>query len=303
MAPRPTSRPGEAGRWTLAADPLGEALRGISADRIEGASSLAERFLLSFSRALTRWEAVPPEEVARRLGQIADAGSRLQPAMGFFRRASVELRELAARPGPVRRRAVRWARSWRQRLGREHRRVIATVRRQLRPRERIVTISRSSLVRDALVALPRARRPVEVVALRSRPGGEGHLLVRELVRAGLNARLIEDRSLHSLQGSVDRVLLGADTVRADGSIVHKVGTRRLCLWARRRGIPVVVLAGRSKSAPERGTDLRPPARFDVTPARWITEYWTEAGRQAPHAFVRRSRLSPRARRKATRDTM
>ncbi len=91
------------------------------------------------------------------------------------------------------------------------------------------------------------------------------------------------------------VALGADSVRADGSLVNKVGSYPLALMAREAGKPVYVLCETLKvAAPEfplvleekdpvealpdmiAGLSARNPY-FDVTPAALITAYITEHG--------------------------
>lgn len=111
--------------------------------------------------------------------------------------------------------------------------------------------------------------------LESRPGGEGRRLARDLRWSGLTVRLVPDAEGTFWVRTVDRVVLGADTIYADGSVAHKVGTRRLALAAHRRGIPVIVIAGASKSVTDRPATHRLPPLFDLTPAGAITAYWTD----------------------------
>ncbi|HZY93155.1 MAG TPA: hypothetical protein VFG07_10360 [Thermoplasmata archaeon] len=200
---------------------------------------------------------------------------RTQPAMGFFLEASGTLEAFAAatpvRFGPLR----RWIRNERRALTRETREVLRLARRRLPARATVITISRSSLVRDALGGLPAGRRPALVLALRSRPGGEGVQLARELHERAVRAMVVEDGSLGRLTQPIQLVLLGADALLPGGDLVHKVGTCPLARWARRRGIPVIVLAGRSKFVRALPEALRLPSRFDRTPAAYITEVWSD----------------------------
>jgi len=103
-------------------------------------------------------------------------------------------------------------------------------------------------------------------------------MARELRTAGIPARTITDRAGREAVRTADLLLLGADTVFSDGSLVHKVGTRPLALAAHRAGVPVVVVGGRSKFTRRGRPRARLPALFDVTPGRWIDEYWTDVGR-------------------------
>ena len=83
---------------------------------------------------------------------------------------------------------------------------------------------------------------------------------------------------------VDRVrtatllLIGADAVSENGSVVHKVGTRRLAAAARRASVPVYVVSGRSKWTGEKRAPRHLPPFYDVTPGPWIAAYFTDGGR-------------------------
>lgn len=115
--------------------------------------------------------------------------------------------------------------------------------------------------------------------LESQPGGEGRTLASELRGAGIKARWVRDRSRRIAVRDSDLVVIGADTVERDGSVVHKVGTRALAREALRRQVPVVVVAGSSKWVPEFSRSGPLPRLFDRTPARWIAQYWTDQGRR------------------------
>lgn len=122
------------------------------------------------------------------------------------------------------------------------------------------------------------------------------LTTYELERAGIPFRLIADSSAGTLmaRGLVDRVVVGADRIAANGDVANKVGTYPLAVLAARHGVPFYVAAPVSTVDPatacgdaipieERdGAELAPglPAlnlAFDVTPAELITAIVTEAG--------------------------
>ncbi|HEV2317320.1 MAG TPA: hypothetical protein VGV89_07085 [Thermoplasmata archaeon] len=249
----------------------------IASDRRHGAYPLALAALDDLTRALASLDSVEPGALER-WGRGLRAA---QPAMGTIQRLGGELTDWGARAErriPARR--VRsWARAWKRRLGRERALVVAGARRRWAPHMRVLTFSRSSAVEDLLRSLPVRRQPVRVTIARSTPGGEGAPLARSLRRAGLRVRLVHDRTARAALSEEDILLLGADLVYNDGSLVHKIGTRRLAREARRRGVRTIALAGRSKfldAPPPRRVPGR--GRFDLTPARWISEYWTDRGR-------------------------
>ena len=101
--------------------------------------------------------------------------------------------------------------------------------------------SASSLVAEALQQAHAAGGVRQVTCTGSRPAGEGVTLARRLGEAGLPVRLVIDAAAASLLPECDLVLLGADTVCAEG-LVHKIGTLGLALAAQNFGVPVYALA-------------------------------------------------------------
>ena len=127
----------------------------------------------------------------------------------------------------------------------------------------------------------------------------------ELARAGVPYRLVTDSSAGLLmaRGLVDRVIVGADRIAANGDVANKIGTYPLAVLARHHRVPFYVAAPLSTIDPgtgggeeipiERrddaevttlaGTRIAPadaPAEnwaFDVTPAELVTAIITERG--------------------------
>jgi methylthioribose-1-phosphate isomerase len=123
----------------------------------------------------------------------------------------------------------------------------------------------------------------------------------ELGREGIPYRLVTDSSTGALmaRGLVDRVVVGADRIAANGDVANKIGTYPLAVLAERHGVPFYVAAPLSTldpdtpdgaaipieerdpaevadgSAPD-GAEAFNPA-FDVTPAELVGAIFTEAG--------------------------
>lgn len=146
---------------------------------------------------------------------------------------------------------------------------------------RVLTLSRSGTVRAALLV---GRPAVDVLA--SRPGGEGLAVAAELTDAGLAVSSYPDAAVYDRlsSGEVDAVLVGADSVGPDGSLVNKVGTRAAALAAERAGVPCYAVCASDKIRPASGDGGPVPSfepLFDVTPARLVTAFLTERGRLTP----------------------
>jgi translation initiation factor 2B subunit (eIF-2B alpha/beta/delta family) len=159
----------------------------------------------------------------------------------------------------------------------------------------VYTMSRSGAVEDVLRDLGQRRIIERVLIGASMPGGEGVAMGRALAQSGLDVTLIADAACGLFIGEATCVVLGADSLRADGSLVNKVGSYPLALVAREAGKPVYVLCETLKIAardfplvleemdpaellpdPVAGYHARNPY-FDVTPAALLAGNVTEKG--------------------------
>ena len=141
-------------------------------------------------------------------------------------------------------------------------------------------------------------RLAEVWVDETRPLLQGaRLTAWELRQAGIPHRVVADSAAGSLmaRGLVDRVVVGADRIAANGDVANKVGTYPLAVLAGRHDVPFYVAApaiddrsghpGRRRdpdrgARPERGAPrsaTRSTPAFDVTPAELVTAIVTEAG--------------------------
>jgi translation initiation factor 2B subunit (eIF-2B alpha/beta/delta family)/8-oxo-dGTP pyrophosphatase MutT (NUDIX family) len=156
--------------------------------------------------------------------------------------------------------------------------------------ETLLTLSRSGTL---LRAFERGSLERLIVA-ESRPDREG-VRVAERLAEDCAVTLTTDAAVgHVLaEHDVDRVVVGADALLPEGSVVNKTGTRTLAIVAAREGVSVDVVAASDKLRPdstpclESGTpsavydgdapiDVLNPT-FDVTPADAVTAVVTERG--------------------------
>ncbi len=116
---------------------------------------------------------------------------------------------------------------------------------------KLYTHSRSGTVEHALIDMTRqgtTSNSGEIVVAESRPGGEGIAAARALAEAGWYVTLIPDTASGLFVKGCSAVVVGADSVRADGSVVNKVGTYPLAVMAREVSVPVYVLCETLKIA-------------------------------------------------------
>ena len=136
----------------------------------------------------------------------------------------------------------------------------------------VTTHSASCTVREALVHTP----PERVFCTVSEPGGEGRGMAAKLKAEGVNVELVSDAEGPDAARESDLVLLGADTVFRDGSLVNKIGTRAIANAAKDAGVRVIVACETFKLAP---FDPEPPTErsFELIPAALIDRVVTEEG--------------------------
>ena len=134
----------------------------------------------------------------------------------------------------------------------------------------------------------------------TRPLNQGaRLTAWELERAGIPFKVVTDSSAGLLmaRGLVDRVIVGADRIAANGDVANKIGTYPLAVLAARHSIPFIVAAPTSTIDPATptGADIpieeRDPSEvsefpsanfaFDVTPAELISAIVCERGIAQP----------------------
>ncbi|HEX2037627.1 MAG TPA: S-methyl-5-thioribose-1-phosphate isomerase [Chloroflexota bacterium] len=149
-------------------------------------------------------------------------------------------------------------------------------------------------------------RRLHVFVDETRPFLQGaRLTAWELVRLGIDCTLITDNMAAYFmgQGRVQKVIVGADRVAANGDVANKIGTYGVAILARAHGIPFYVAAptssidlaiasGEGIPIEERdpaevthiqGRPVAPPGvraahpAFDVTPHRYVTAFITEHG--------------------------
>jgi len=157
----------------------------------------------------------------------------------------------------------------------------------------ILTHSQSSTVLRALELGMKGGKQFEVYATESYPGMEGKNLAKALVSMEVPVKLVADSAVGSVIPDVDVVLVGADSVLTDGSLLHKVGTRNIAAAAKERGIPFYSVCESMKfsTADFLGEPVQAPNElFDITPNHNVSEYITESGEVDPSGVENRIRL-------------
>jgi ribose 1,5-bisphosphate isomerase len=166
---------------------------------------------------------------------------------------------------------------------------------------------------DALACVEHAvaqGKDISAIVKETRPRNQGHITATELREMGVDVTLVVDSAARRYLDDADHVLVGADSIAADGGVVNKIGTSGLAVNARERGVPIMVAAQTIKLHPDTLTghtveiEMRDESEvidasaraeigeitvenpaFDVTPPRYVDAIVTESGQFPPESIV------------------
>lgn len=166
----------------------------------------------------------------------------------------------------------------------------------------ILTHSFSLTVFEALREAFQTRRKFGVIVTESRPLFEGRRLATALSELGVKITLVTDSAVGRVCGEADLVLVGADSVLYNGSVVNKVGTYLISLSAEENKKPFYIACEKNKfnvkhyllgkldleekspsevwNVSNSQIEVRNPY-FDLTPAHAISKIITEDGHIDP----------------------
>lgn len=173
--------------------------------------------------------------------------------------------------------------------------------------DKIMTHSYSSTVVAALKAAFSKHSDIEVITTRSGPGHAGERTAQQLGLYGIPLTFIDDTAVGLYLPTVNKVMLGADRVCADGKVVNGIGTYLLALASKKANIPFYILCDTLKFDPrlrsnevdleeKEPSEVIEPGRlppmvtiknpyFDITPLELVTGIVTESGLLKPKEVI------------------
>jgi len=183
--------------------------------------------------------------------------------------------------------------------------------RRVRDGDTIMTHCNSSAAISIMAAAHEQGKKIKVIATESRPRLQGLITIKQLDALGIETSLIVDSAVRYFMKDVDLVIMGADAVTVNGSVINKIGTSQLALAAHEARKNVIIAAETYKFSPRtilgelveieeressevigmemlRGcsnVSVKNPA-FDVTPREYVDLICTEVGAIPPEmAYV------------------
>jgi len=281
--------------------------------RVRGAGRIARAAAEALARAAEAFRGEDPgafikymEGVAEFLRSSRPTAVSLPNAISFVMRSLRESPPASVEEG---KRAVREAASEFVVYSKNAVRVIGELgARRFRNGDVVMTHCHSSAAAAVLSAAHRMGKVDRVYVKETRPRLQGLIAARVLSDAGLDVTLIPDSAVRYFMKDVDRVIVGADAVAANGAVVNKVGTSVVALAAKEARVNFYVAAETYKFSPRTivgelvPIEFRDPAEvvgsdwiaahpkvevlnpaFDVTPAEYIDAIITEKGVISPYA--------------------
>jgi ribose 1,5-bisphosphate isomerase len=176
--------------------------------------------------------------------------------------------------------------------------------------ENILTHCHSWLVEKILISTKKSGKKFQVFNTETRPLYQGRITSKKLIGASIETTMISDSSAGFLISKysgkdiiIDKVIIGADALLANGSVINKVGSYAIAASAFLEQVPVYVAAPLLKFYQKSWIKIeqRPPNEiwpnapkklkiinfaFDEIPAEWITGIICEDGIIAPPQLVK-----------------
>jgi ribose 1,5-bisphosphate isomerase len=284
----------------------------IAEMEIRGAATIADAAAKALGVQAAETDAADPEAfeatmhaAARRLHETRPTAVSLPNALRFVLR-----RTEGSTVDALRESAVEAAAQFRDRLDRAQDDLGRIGANRLKDGDVVMTHCHST---DALACVEAAvedGKQIEAYVKETRPRNQGLITAERLRVLGVPVTLIVDNAAHRYLDEVDHLLVGADSIAADGSVVNKIGTSGLAVSARENDVPIVVAAQTIKLHPGTMTghtveiemrdesevideekreevgdiEVLNPA-FDVTPPRHVDAIVTESGQFPPESVV------------------
>ena len=181
--------------------------------------------------------------------------------------------------------------------------------KRIRDGDVLMTHCHSLAVLKVIETAWRQGKRVKVYATETRPRFQGRITAEKLAQMSIPVTLIADSAVRYFMNEVDRVIVGADAVSANGAVVNKIGTSLVALAAREARTPFFVAAESYKFSPETmfgepvkieerdASELIPPSElkhqnisvanpsFDMTPPEYIDLIITERGIIPPQGAI------------------
>ncbi len=261
----------------------------IREDGIHGANWLSRKTLGILKYGIGKIEAKDKKEFLER---IADLGKKLREAKPTMAPIGNNVSEVihglsgeseGERLPALRKRGISLIDELLKRSRLAFRNCITYAGELIAEKDKIMTCSYSSTVCEVFKISRRKKADIRIAESRFKSRNYGEITSRILREEGISHALIPDRDIEGYISRVKKVLVGADSVLRDGSLINGIPTYRMALAAKEK-VPFYVICQSNKFNARKRVRLE--EGFDLTPPELITEIITEFGRVKPQEVAR-----------------
>ncbi len=154
-------------------------------------------------------------------------------------------------------------------------------------------------------------KDIKVIVTETRPKWQGKITAKELASYGIPVIYVVDSAARHYMKMTDKVVMGADSITANGAVINKIGTALIALTAKEHRVWTMIAAETYKFHPETmlgqlvEIEMRDPTEvipeeelrtwpknitvwnpaFDVTPPEYVDVIITERGIIPPYAAI------------------
>ncbi|CAB1342553.1 unnamed protein product, partial [Coregonus sp. 'balchen'] len=152
--------------------------------------------------------------------------------------------------------------------------------------EVIMTVGRSRTV-EAFLKDAARKRKFHVIVAECAPFCQGHEMATNLSKTGIETTVIADAAIFAVMSRVNKVIIGTQTVLANGGLRAVNGTHTVALAAKHHSTPLIVCAPMFKLSPQilSKVNVHCPV-FDYVPPELITLFISNIGGNAPSYIYR-----------------
>jgi len=292
-----------------------EIAEDIKSMKIRGAGRIARAAARGLLIAAQKFEGVKVENFLEYMNRVADALKKTRPtAVSLFNAISYVMFRMVKAPETdverLKKVVIKSAEEFIEYSLRAVEIIGEIGAKRISEGDVILTHCNSSAALSIIKKAYEQGKNIKVYATETRPKFQGHITARTLAKAGLEVTLIPDAAIRLIIRRVDKVIVGADTVAANGAVINKIGTSLVALAAKEANVNFYVAAETYKFSPatvigelvtieERDPEevvpksylakyqniiVRNPA-FDVTPPEYIDVIITEKGIIPPQAAI------------------
>ena len=291
--------------------------RDIREMKVRGAGEIARRAVQALKITAERSKTRTPKEFARELDTAAHLLLATRPTavslpngMRYVMQRVHEARTKTSDVLELKKVAVKSSNEFIENSTTAIQRIGEIGSRRLVNGDVIMTHCNSSSAIAIMRSAKKHGKKISVIVTESRPLWQGKLTARVLNELDIPFTYIVDSAVRFFMNKVDKVIVGADAVAANGAVVNKIGTSLIALAAHEARTQFIVAAETYKFSPEtmigqlveieerdpsevlsqkerrhlKMIHVRNPS-FDITPPEYIDAIVTEKGIIPPQAAI------------------